>query len=326
MPRLEDAKKETESKENIAVTEKKISETAAAFEKGTNNVQEMLPEPTENTDVKSKTNKAEVLRSILKRLLDQEKMANKGLLPEDRYQAYLQDLANARAMNHQNGAFEDALLQERADVIQDIGTEYQQNRKVTPELIEKKDELEGIDTILINITKNPKLLFISMILMGLNPFMALGMAVLSAFGQTLVQDLYQKLPESERSNLENRPAQQPEQQPTYNPQIEAYQKALAVTHRKLKEQAMMVERLRQQDKMRLMQQLLMLAQAHKKKEAEKERAKIEEQEKKKETEIKKEKKMEGKQKTEDKKTKGQKRKLVLEKPEKKMERTMTLSK
>lgn len=234
----EENKKEADKKENIAETEKKIDETANAFEKSAKKVQEMLPEPTVDAAKLAKEKKTAEVREFLRNLLDQAKLANKGLLPEDQYQAYMQDLANARAMNQQNGALEDALMQQRADTIQDIGKEYQQNRKVTPELMDKKDSMQGIEAVLTNITKNPKLLFISMILMGLNPFMALGMAVMSAFGNELVKDLYGKLPETDKSNLENRAPQQPgqEQQPAYNPQTEAYQKEMAKAQEQIQAQ------------------------------------------------------------------------------------------
>lgn len=236
--KTEENKKEADKKENIAETEKKIDETANAFEKSAKKVQEMLPEPTVDAAKLAKEKRTAEVREFLRNLLDQAKLANKGLLPEDQYQAYMQDLANARAMNQQNGALEDALMQQRADTIQDIGKEYQQNRKVTPELMDKKDSMQGIEAVLTNITKNPKLLFISMILMGLNPFMALGMAVMSAFGNELVKDLYEKLPETDKSNLENRAPQQPgqEQQPAYNPQTEAYQKEMAKAQEQIQAQ------------------------------------------------------------------------------------------
>lgn len=281
--KTEENKKEADKKENIAVTEQKIEEAANAFEKSANKVQEMQPKPTVDDAKLAKEKQTAEVREFLRNLLDQAKLANKGLLSEDQYQAYLQDLANARAMNQQNGALEDALMQQRADTIQDIGKEYQQNQKVTPELMDKKDSMQGIEAVLTNITKHPKLLFISMILMGLNPFMALGMAVMSAFGNELVKNLYEKLPETDKSNLESRTPQQPgqEQQPAYKPQTEAYQKEMAKAQEQIQAQNDLSQRTMDKEQLTryILAMLPLIRQAAAERERQKKKAEAEQQSK-----------------------------------------------
>lgn len=283
LSKVSEAKKEADKKENIAVTEQKIEEAANAFEKSANKVQEMLPKPTVDDAKLAKEKQTAEVREFLRNLLDQAKLANKGLLSEDQYQAYLQDLANARAMNQQNGALEDALMQQRADTIQDIGKEYQQNQKVTPELMDKKDSMQGIEAVLTNITKHPKLLFISMILMGLNPFMALGMAVMTAFGNELVKNLYEKLPETDKSNLESRTPQQPgqEQQPAYNPQTEAYQKEMAKAQEQIQAQNDLSQRTMDKEQLTryILAMLPLIRQAAAERERQKKKAEAEQQSK-----------------------------------------------
>lgn len=257
--------------------------------------------------------------------------ANKGQLPGDEILQYMQDVQSGKALNAQNnGALEEQMLEKRADTIQNIGEEYQQNKKLTPKLVEQMSAVDAIDNVLISITRNPKLLFITVLLMGLNPFMALGMAVLSAFGNAVVQDLYQKLPETDRSNLENRPAQ--EQQPAYNPQFEACQKELAEARKQLKDQEMMLQKYHQKDmeaeKLRQMQVFYALLNREKRKQAEIDRINAEKAKTKPEAEAKKEEKKpeaEKKVQTEKKKTIKDEKKTdlkespVLKKPEPKKE-------
>ncbi len=204
-----------------------------------------------------------------------------GMLPQNQLLRYLQSLAEAKERNAQkNGALEDELLQDRRNTIKDIGDEYKAHREVTPDLVEKKEELGAIDNLLINVTKYPKVLFITLILMGLNPFLAIGLSVLAAFSKDMVQDIYKDLPEKDRSNLENKPAQKP--QPVENPQIEEYQKKLADAQQTMQERELAFRKLAQ--KSIIMRQMLqnmcsqMLQQAKKKmnKAEEKEKPKAEE--------------------------------------------------
>ena len=205
----------------------------------------------------------------------------RGELPQNDVIQYLQDLQESRRQNYQNGgAMEDNLLQERRDTIKGIGDEYQANREVTPALVEKKERLDAIDNVLINVTKYPKLLFLSMILMGLNPFLAIGLSVLAAFSKDMVQDIYKNLPKEDKSNLENRPAQQP-QQPVDNKQIEEYQQKLAQAAQIVKAQRQDIQKFAQRDAFmsRIVQGLYsqMYAEREKKEriEAEKAKAKLE---------------------------------------------------
>ncbi len=265
---------ETDVKEDTEVSREKLDQETVAFAKNVEKVQkaqEKIARAAAGNDREMMQQGPEAYLKVLNDLLiEKAQKANRGLLPGDEILQYMQDVQSGKALNAQNnGALEEQMLEKRADTIQNIGEEYQQNKKLTPKLVEQMSAVDAIDNVLISITRNPKLLFITVLLMGLNPFMALGMAVLSAFGNAVVQDLYQKLPETDRSNLENRPAQ--EQQPAYNPQFEACQKELAEARKQLKDQEMMLQKYQQKemqaDKARLMRAYLAYMNSEKGKQA-----------------------------------------------------------
>ncbi len=213
----------------------------------------------------------------------------RGELPQNDVIQYLQDLEESRRQNYLNGsAMENNLLQERRDTIKGIGDEYQANREVTPALVEKKERLDAIDNVLINVTKYPKLLFLSMILMGLNPFLAIGLSVLAAFSKDMVQDIYKNLPREDKSNLENRPAEQ-SQQPVDNKQIEEYQQKLTQADQYLKKQELAYREL--EAKNMFMKKMLqaVVSDFHKREQMEKERIEAEKAKAKSEAKVKAEK-------------------------------------
>lgn len=242
-------KSEAEKKENVEkkddtkkIDEQKLKKTvetsAKKFSKETKNVQKSL-DGFANVGVKRSLTDEDLIRGMTALQRDE--------LSQNEKLQFLRGLQGAKEQNYQNnGAMENNLLQERRDTIKDIGDEYQANRAVTPALMEKKDRLDAIDNVLINVTKYPKLLFISMILMGLNPFLAIGLSVLAAFSKDMVQDIYKNLPKEEKSNLENRPEQQPQQQAQQsadNKQIEEYQQKLAETQQHMKAQELAFQKL-----------------------------------------------------------------------------------
>ena len=236
-------KEDTEKKDNEKrIDEKEIEE---AVEKSAEKVNKRVKNVQKSLDELAKGGRGRALTEddLIGGMIDFQR----GELPQNDVIQYLQDLQESRRQNYQNGgAMEDNLLQERRDTIKGIGDEYQANREVTPALVEKKERLDAIDNVLINVTKYPKLLFLSMILMGLNPFLAIGLSVLAAFSKDMVQDIYKNLPKEDKSNLENRPAQQP-QQPVDNKQIEEYQQKLAQAEQIMKEQASKFKKLALRD-------------------------------------------------------------------------------
>ena len=274
-------KAEVEKTNEKQAEEKKIDEKELKKEvvKNANAVAEKTNDVQKNLDKLANGEKAEPLtkEDLIKGMMAMQN----GMLPQNQLLRYLQSLAEAKERNAQkNGALEDELLQDRRNTIKDIGDEYKAHREVTPDLVEKKEELGAIDNLLINVTKYPKVLFITLILMGLNPFLAIGLSVLAAFSKDMVQDIYKDLPEKDRSNLENKPAQKP--QPVENPQIEEYQKKLADAQQTMKERELAFRKLAQ--KSIIMRQMLqnmcsqMLQQAKNKmnKAEEKEKPKAEE--------------------------------------------------
>lgn len=270
-------KEDTEKKDNEKrIDEKEIEE---AVEKSAEKVNKRVKNVQKSLDELAKGGRGRALTEddLIGGMLDFQR----GELPQNDVIQYLQDLQESRRQNYQNGgAMEDNLLQERRDTIKGIGDEYQANREVTPALVEKKERLDAIDNVLINVTKYPKLLFLSMILMGLNPFLAIGLSVLAAFSKDMVQDIYKNLPKEDKSNLENRPAQQP-QQPVDNKQIEEYQQKLAQAVQIVKAQRQDIQKFAQRDAFmsRIVQGLYsqMYAEREKKEriEAEKAKAKLE---------------------------------------------------
>ena len=236
-------KEDTEKKDNEKrIDEKEIEE---AVEKSAEKVNKRVKNVQKSLDELAKGGRGRALTEddLIGGMIDFQR----GELPQNDVIQYLQDLQESRRQNYQNGgAMEDNLLQERRDTIKGIGDEYQANREVTPALVEKKERLDAIDNVLINVTKYPKLLFLSMILMGLNPFLAIGLSVLAAFSKDMVQDIYKNLPKEDKSNLENRPAQQP-QQPVDNKQIEEYRQQLAQADQIMKEQARKFKKLALRD-------------------------------------------------------------------------------
>lgn len=270
-------KEDTEKKDNEKrIDEKEIEE---AVEKSAEKVNKRVKNVQKSLDELAKGGRGRALTEddLIGGMLDFQR----GELPQNDVIQYLQDLQESRRQNYQNGgAMEDNLLQERRDTIKGIGDEYQANREVTPALVEKKERLDAIDNVLINVTKYPKLLFLSMILMGLNPFLAIGLSVLAAFSKDMVQDIYKNLPKEDKSNLENRPAQQP-QQPVDNKQIEEYQQKLAQAAQIVKAQRQDIQKFAQRDAFmsRIVQGLYsqMYAEREKKEriEAEKAKAKLE---------------------------------------------------
>ena len=273
-----EAKKEEAKKNDDAkrIDEKEINK---AVEKSTTAVNKRVKNVQKSLDELAKGGRGRALTEddLIGGMLDFQR----GELPQNDVIQYLQDLQESRRQNYQNGgAMEDNLLQERRDTIKGIGDEYQANREVTPALVEKKERLDAIDNVLINVTKYPKLLFLSMILMGLNPFLAIGLSVLAAFSKDMVQDIYKNLPKEDKSNLENRPAQQP-QQPVDNKQIEEYQQKLAQAVQIVKAQRQDIQKFAQRDAFmsRIVQGLYsqMYAEREKKEriEAEKAKAKLE---------------------------------------------------
>ena len=270
-------KEDTEKKDNEKrIDEKEIEE---AVEKSAEKVNKRVKNVQKSLDELANGGRGRALTEddLIGGMLDFQR----GELPQNDVIQYLQDLQESRRQNYQNGgAMEDNLLQERRDTIKGIGDEYQANREVTPALVEKKERLDAIDNVLINVTKYPKLLFLSMILMGLNPFLAIGLSVLAAFSKDMVQDIYKNLPKEDKSNLENRPAQQP-QQPVDNKQIEEYQQKLAQAAQIVKAQRQDIQKFAQRDAFmsRIVQGLYsqMYAEREKKEriEAEKAKAKLE---------------------------------------------------
>lgn len=233
--------------------EKRIDEEELKKEvvKSANTVAEKTNDVQKNLDKLANGEKAEPLtkEDLIKGMMAMQN----GMLPQNQLLRYLQSLAEAKERNAQkNGALEDELLQDRRNTIKDIGDEYKAHREVTPDLVEKKEELGAIDNLLINVTKYPKVLFITLILMGLNPFLAIGLSVLAAFSKDMVQDIYKDLPEKDRSSLENKPAQKP--QPVDNPQIEEYQKKLADAQQTMQERELAFRK--QAQKSIIMRQML----------------------------------------------------------------------
>lgn len=233
--------------------EKKIDEKELKKEvvKSANTVAEKTNDVQKNLDKLANGEKAEPLtkEDLIKGMMAMQN----GMLPQNQLLRYLQSLAEAKERNSQkNGALEEELLQDRRNTIKDIGDEYKAHREVTPDLVEKKEELGAIDNLLINVTKYPKVLFITLILMGLNPFLAIGLSVLAAFSKDMVQDIYKDLPEKDRSSLENKPAQKP--QPVDNPQIEEYQKKLADAQQTMQERELAFRK--QAQKSIIMRQML----------------------------------------------------------------------
>lgn len=277
------AQKEAEkkdAKENDAqrINEKEVREavekSAGAVAENTKLVQESLGKLADGTKTRPLTDED---------LVNGMAAMQKGMLQKKQILRYLQGLQEARERNYRNnGSLENNLLQERRDTIRDIGEEYQARREVTPVLVEKKERLDAIDNVLINVTKHPQLLFLSMILMGLNPFLAIGLSVLAAFGKDLVQDIYKNLPREDRSNLENRPVQQP--QPVDNRQIEEYQKKLAAAQQMINEQTLLCRKLAQRD-LAMRQMVQRICNHMYKEQAEKERSKAAEEKKKPQTKV-----------------------------------------
>ena len=269
----------TDVKEDTGISREKLDQETEAFAKNVEKVQKAqknMAGAAVGDDREMLQQGPEAYLKVLNDLLiEKAQKANRGLLPGDEILQYMQDVQRGKALNAQNnGVLEEQMLEKRADTIQNIGEEYQQNKKLTPKLVEQMSAVDAIDNVLVSITRNPKLLFITVLLMGLNPFMALGLAVLSAFGNAVVQDLYQKLPETDRSNLENRPAQ--EQQPAYNPQFEACQKALAEATQQLKDKEMMLQKYQQRDR-EIMQRRALMAYLNSLKKADLERIKANEE-------------------------------------------------
>ena len=290
--------------------EKKIDEKELKKEvvKSANTVAEKTNDVQKNLDKLANGEKAEPLtkEDLIKGMMAMQN----GMLPQNQLLRYLQSLAEAKERNSQkNGALEEELLQDRRNKIKDIGDEYKAHREVTPDLVEKKEELGAIDNLLINVTKYPKVLFITLILMGLNPFLAIGLSVLAAFSKDMVQDIYKDLPEKDRSSLENKPAQKP--QPVDNPQIEEYQKKLADAQQTMQERELAFRKLAQ--KSIIMRQMLQNMCSQMLQQAKNKMSKAEEKTKP---------KTEEKKPVSNEKEASSKEKPVLEKPELKKEKVM----
>lgn len=249
-------KKEADKKEAEPKTTEKFNakeDLEIAADKFAKNVEGVQAQQAEMADAKKEISE-ERMQAFFKDLIDRAMMMQKGQLPKEQVPAYMQDMEALRELNKkQNGGIEEQLMQQRADNLQEIGEEYQKNREVTPKLVKKMDSLDAIDNILTGITRHPKLLFISLLLMGLNPLMAIGMAVMAAFGKSMVQDIYHNLPTAERAQLDQTQPQAQDQQASRDAQTEAYRKGVADAKKQMNEQ---IEKLRQQNVMDMRSSLL----------------------------------------------------------------------
>lgn len=227
-----------ESKTTKSEKEEKVAEEIEKnTEKFAKNVEELQSQQEEMADAEEDDEELESEDINLYDLMAKAKLMNKGMLPKEEIPAYMQKLEALRKLNQQNnGLIEDQLMGQRAENLQGIGEEYQQKREVTPKLVEKIDTLDAIDNVLMGITRHPKLLFVSLLLMGLNPLMAIGMAVMAAFGQSLVQELYHNLPTVERAQLDRTQPQAQNQQAFQDAQTEAYQKGMAAARQQVSEE------------------------------------------------------------------------------------------
>lgn len=236
------ADEKTEGKSASQTTKsEKEEKVAEEIEKNTEefakNVEELQSQQKEMVDAEEDDEELESEDINLYDLMAKAKLMNKGMLPKEEIPAYMQKLEALRKLNQQNdGLIEDQLMGQRAENLQGIGEEYQQKREVTPKLVEKIDTLDAIDNVLMGITRHPKLLFVSLLLMGLNPLMAIGMAVMAAFGQSLVQELYHNLPTVERAQLDRTQPQAQNQQAFQDAQTEAYQKGMATARQQVSEE------------------------------------------------------------------------------------------
>ncbi len=227
------ASQTTKSEKEEKVAEE-IDKNAEKFAK---NVEELQSQQKEMVDAEEDDEELESEDINLYDLMAKAKLMNKGMLPKEEIPAFMQKLEALRKQNQQNnGLIEDQLMGQRAENLQGIGEEYQQKREVTPKLVEKIDTLDAIDNVLMGITRHPKLLFVSLLLMGLNPLMAIGMAVMAAFGQSLVQELYHNLPTVERAQLDRTQPQAQNQQAFQDAQTEAYQKGMATARQQVSEE------------------------------------------------------------------------------------------
>ncbi len=227
------ASQTTKSEKEEKVAEE-IDKNAEKFAK---NVEELQSQQKEMVDAEEDDEELESEDINLYDLMAKAKLMNKGMLPKEEIPAFMQKLEALRKLNQQNdGLIEDQLMGQRAENLQGIGEEYQQKREVTPKLVEKIDTLDAIDNVLMGITRHPKLLFVSLLLMGLNPLMAIGMAVMAAFGQSLVQELYHNLPTVERAQLDRTQPQAQNQQAFQDAQTEAYQKGMAAARQQVSEE------------------------------------------------------------------------------------------
>ncbi len=227
------ASQTTKSEKEEKVAEE-IDKNAEKFAK---NVEELQSQQKEMVDAEEDDEELESEDINLYDLMAKAKLMNKGMLPKEEIPAFMQKLEALRKQNQQNnGLIEDQLMGQRAENLQGIGEEYQQKREVTPKLVEKIDTLDAIDNVLMGITRHPKLLFVSLLLMGLNPLMAIGMAVMAAFGQSLVQELYHNLPTVERAQLDRTQPQAQNQQAFQDAQTEAYQKGMAAARQQVSEE------------------------------------------------------------------------------------------
>ncbi len=227
------ASQTTKSEKEEKVAEE-IDKNAEKFAK---NVEELQSQQKEMTEAEEDDEELESEDINLYDLMAKAKLMNKGMLPKEEIPAFMQKLEALRKQNQQNnGLIEDQLMGQRAENLQGIGEEYQQKREVTPKLVEKIDTLDAIDNVLMGITRHPKLLFVSLLLMGLNPLMAIGMAVMAAFGQSLVQELYHNLPTVERAQLDRTQPQAQNQQAFQDAQTEAYQKGMATARQQVSEE------------------------------------------------------------------------------------------
>ncbi len=236
------ADEKTEGKSASQTTKsKKEEKVAEEIEKNTEkfakNVEELQSQQKEMVDAEEDDEELESEDINLYDLMAKAKLMNKGMLPKEEIPAFMQKLEALRKLNQKNdGLIEDQLMGQRAENLQGIGEEYQQKREVTPRLVEKIDTLDAIDNVLMGITRHPKLLFVSLLLMGLNPLMAIGMAVMAAFGQSLVQELYHNLPTVERAQLDRTQPQAQNQQAFQDAQTEAYQKGMAAARQQVSEE------------------------------------------------------------------------------------------
>ncbi len=227
------ASQTTKSEKEEKVAEE-IDKNAEKFAK---NVEELQSQQKEMVDAEEDDEELESEDINLYDLMAKAKLMNKGMLPKEEIPAFMQKLEALRKQNQQNnGLIEDQLMGQRAENLQGIGEEYQQKREVTPKLVEKIDTLDAIDNVLMGITRHPKLLFVSLLLMGLNPLMAIGMAVMAAFGQSLVQELYHNLPTVERAQLDRTQPQAQNQQAFQDAQTEAYQRGMAAARQQVSEE------------------------------------------------------------------------------------------